>query len=233
MNSPSIPEKPKPKPKSSRTFLFAVLLLLLAIAVVVYKIQSPGKDSGKPSANSASGGTGTPKASKLRTTSGVELGTLGNSGNRKPRPTSEGDSEKEAISALKAKMEEINNMMKVKRTEENPATQLIGMRSMLGEMDKLPTEGLPTDLKDTVTGLKDFCGRLGKVMLPIFEGIPTEADALKQWGTDSAADPAKLQEVMGKITGLPGYQSLGREGKEKQAAAKTVFEKYGIKALGE
>jgi hypothetical protein len=38
---------------------------------------------------------------------------------------------------------------------------------------------------------------------------------------------------MGKITGLPGYQSLGREGKEKQAAAKTVFEKYGIKALGE
>ena len=87
MTSPSIPGKPKPKPKSSRTFLLAVLLLLLAIAITVYKIQSPSKDSGKPPANAASGGAGTPQASKLRTRSGAELGSRERSGNRKPRPT--------------------------------------------------------------------------------------------------------------------------------------------------
>jgi hypothetical protein len=71
-------------------------------------------------------------------------------------------------------------------------------------------------------------------MLPIFEGIPTEADALKQWGTDLAADPAKLKEVMGKMAGLEsGLQSFNREGEEKMAAAKPVFKKYGIKTLGE
>jgi hypothetical protein len=148
-----------------------------------------------------------------------------------PASAAEGDSEKEAISGLKAKMEEISNMMKA--SEENPATQLIAMRSMLGEMDKLTTEGLPMDLKDTVTGLKDYFGRAGKIMLPIFEDIPTEADALKQWVTDSEADPAKLQEVMGKMADLPGIQSLGREAEEMEAAVKTVFEKYGIKFLGE
>ena len=80
MTSLSIPGKP-------RTFLLGALLLLLAIALVAYVAQSPGKDSGKPPANAASGGAGTPQASKLRTTSGVELGSRGKSGNRKPRPT--------------------------------------------------------------------------------------------------------------------------------------------------
>ena len=61
--------------------------MLLAFALVAYEAQSPGKDSIKPPANAASGGTGTPKAPKLRTTSGAELGSRQNSGNRKPRPT--------------------------------------------------------------------------------------------------------------------------------------------------
>lgn len=112
--------------------------------------------------------------------------------------------------------------------------QLISLRSMLGEMGKLPTEGLPTDLKDTVTGMKDLFGRAGKTILPFFEGIPNDADELKKWGADLAADPAKLQEIMGKMAGLgPSMQSFDGEMKEKQAAAKTVFEKYGIKAPGE
>lgn len=57
------------------------------IALVAYVAQSPRKDSGKPSANAASGGAGTPKASNLRTTSGEELGSRENSGNRKLRTT--------------------------------------------------------------------------------------------------------------------------------------------------
>ena len=61
--------------------------MLLAIAVVAYEAQLPSKDSGKPPANAASGGSGTPKPSKLRTTSEAELGSRGKSGNRKPRPT--------------------------------------------------------------------------------------------------------------------------------------------------
>ena len=104
----------------------------------------------------------------------------------------------------------------------------------LGEMGKLPTDGLPADLKETVTGMKELFGRAGKTILPFFEGIPTEADALKQWGTDLAADPAKLQEIMGKMAGLgPSMQAFDGEMKEKQAAAKLVFEKYGIKTPGE
>ena len=149
-------------------------------------------------------------------------------------PVAESASEKEAIAALKTKIEEIDNIMKVKPSAENPMAQLISLRSMLGEMGKLPTDGLPTDLKDTVVGMKDLFGRAGKAILPFFEGIPTEADALKQWGTDLAADPAKLQEMMGKMAGLgPSMQAFDGEMKEKQAAAKTVFEKYGIKAPGE
>jgi hypothetical protein len=61
--------------------------LLLAIAVVAYEAQSPGKDSGKPPVSAASGRAGTPKPSKLRTTSGAELSSRENSGSLKPRPT--------------------------------------------------------------------------------------------------------------------------------------------------
>ena len=61
--------------------------MLLAIAVVAYEAQLPGKDSGKPPANAASGGAGTPQASEFRTTSGAELGPRERSGKRKPRTT--------------------------------------------------------------------------------------------------------------------------------------------------
>jgi hypothetical protein len=63
LTSPSI--SGKPKPKSSRTFLLGALLLLLVIALVAYEAQLPGKDSGKPPANAASGRAETPKQSKL------------------------------------------------------------------------------------------------------------------------------------------------------------------------
>lgn len=84
MTSPSIPRKQNPK--SFWQFLFAALMILLAIALTVQKIRSPDKDRGKPAADAASGRAETPKPSRLRPTSGSELGSREKSGNRKPRP---------------------------------------------------------------------------------------------------------------------------------------------------
>ena len=62
-------------------------MTLLAISLTVYKIRSPDKDREKPSADAASGRAEAPKPSRLRPTSGSELGSRERSGNRKHLPT--------------------------------------------------------------------------------------------------------------------------------------------------
>ena len=149
-----------------------------------------------------------------------------------PAPAA-GPSEQDAIAALKTKVGEIDAMMKAPQSADNPMGPLISLRSMLGEMGKLPTDGLPADLKETVVGMQELFGRVGKSILPFFEGIPTDAEGLKKWQADLAADPAGAQAVMTKMAGLgPAMQSFDKEMKEKQEAAKAVFKKYNIDPPG-
>lgn len=149
-----------------------------------------------------------------------------------PAPVA-GASEEAAIAALKTKVGEIDAMMKTPPSADNPMAPLISLRTMLGEMGKLPTEGLPTDLKETVVGMQEIFGRVSKSILPFFDGIPTDAEEMKKWQAGLAADPAAAQAVMTKMAGLgPAMQSFDKEMKEKQEAAKAVFKKYNIDPPG-
>ncbi len=129
-------------------------------------------------------------------------------------------SEKEALDAFKAKVEEIKQLSKAGEAESqgNPMGGMGKLKQIMAKVAEIKTDGLPADLKEAFTVAQSKMAGMAE----IFKDMPEKQEEMMAWMMKLGTDPA-IKEKM---------ETLQKEGDAAFEKLKEVGKKYGIEDFG-